>query len=611
MNRPRGLVVAAVAAILIPPTGIAALGQVPRFQPGRASQSPDGPALRVAPTPLRLVDAQGHPIAGAVVATYFTRDVDRESRFTPGEEVESRTSDQHGEVSLPLGIPVRREGVGIYAIRPDRDRLLVGVHTLTREQVGQRAMIVMHPACRVRLRVECPGFRELRAKFHAELGGPDWEWAAYVMLGEGPRAPHPLFTRSTTGHLEFLLPPGRYTILAYGSATAGESQSIEIGPGHRVRNLGIVEVLPSRLAQQGIFRDFWRSVRPDPPARWDGEASSKEVVIRPPRWGPAPKGSIPSIRDLAFSPDGKLLATAHGYSQRPGEVKLWSVQTGELAATLAVPGGEDGVHELAFAPDGRILAGSVGSMDILSLPSVVVLWDVAGRREPRVLRGHSATVTAVAFAPDGRTLASGGADRTVRFWDLASGRESGRIEVEPEWPLAVAYAPDGKTLAIASGEALKLWDIPGNRLRAPLEAEGFWVQSLAFAPDGRTLAAAGAAVGPDHQVREGHVRLYDVTQDPPARRATLTREIEAPLRANLGQDLFGDVVFTPDGRRVASITRSTLAIWDAATGVERDSLDRTFLRSQDHLAISPDGRWLAVTEAQGVKLIDIVPPPLP
>jgi WD40 repeat protein len=199
----------------------------------------------------------------------------------------------------------------------------------------------------------------------------------------------------------------------------------------------------------------------------------------------------------------------------------------------------------------------------------------------------------------------------VRFWDLASGRESGRIEVEPEWPLALAYTPDGKTLAIASGEALKLWDIPRERLRATLEAEGFWVQSLAFAPGGRSLAAAGATVGPDHQVREGHVRLYDMAQDPPARRATLTREIEAPLRANLGQDLFGDVVFTPDGRRVASIARSTLAIWDAATGVQRDSLEPSSLRFLDHLAISPDGRWLAVADAQGVKLIDIVPPPLP
>ena len=128
--------------------------------------------------------------------------------------------------------------------------------------------------------------------------------------------------------------------------------------------------------------------------------------------------------------------------------------------------------------------------------------------EPRVLRGHKASVTSIAFSPDGKTLASGGGDRMVRFWDVATGREIDRFEVDKnsEWPQAIAYARDGKTLAVAGGETLKLWSVPDNRLQATLEPDGFWVQSLAFSPDGRTLAAAGTTVGPEHQVQEARVR---------------------------------------------------------------------------------------------------------
>jgi hypothetical protein len=135
-----------------------------------------------------------------------------------------------------------------------------------------------------------------------------------------------------------------------------------------------------------------------------------------------------------------LLATAHWYDGDPGEVKLWDAKTGTLVASLPAPIKDAGIIDMTFSPDGKILAGSVGSLPNPWPPGVVVLWDVAGCRELKVLRGHSARITALAFAPDGQTLTSGGEDRTVRFWDVASGRETGRIDGNSGWVRSLAYS---------------------------------------------------------------------------------------------------------------------------------------------------------------------------
>ena len=76
---------------------------------------------------LRLTDAQGRPVVGAVVGTAFIRDGDREPSFTPADRTESQVSDEQGEASLIL--PVSRPEVAtiVYAIRPDKDRPLVGM----------------------------------------------------------------------------------------------------------------------------------------------------------------------------------------------------------------------------------------------------------------------------------------------------------------------------------------------------------------------------------------------------------------------------------------------------------------------------------------------------
>ncbi len=491
------------------------------YQPGKAAR-----------TPLRLVDLQGHPVAGAVVGTSFERDRDRERLFRPVEANESDTSDARGEASLTL-----TDGTAVYAIRQDKEGAIVGVHLVAPAEVGRPIAIVMHPACRVRMRIDLPELRAAAARFHAELGD-DYAWrAATAGLVGDSRSSRPglrLYTHSSLGDLEFLLPPGRYEFDARGQGNYRELEPMEIKPGHRLRDMGTVEIPVRANIRQGIFLGYHRFRRPDFPTRPGDEAVGERIQLRRVERLPM-DGETAGAWGLAFSPDGRLLATGHSNKNDlnflPGDVRLWDTRTGKLVATWPVPDEAGGVRALAFSPDGRTLAGPVGRTDGLSPHWPVVLWDVDGRRAPRVLRGHRTWVRALAFAPDGKTLASGGTDKTVILWDVAGGREAGRIEATTARVASLAFGSDGKTLAIAGGPNLDLWDVPGRRIRARLDEPKLAVTSVAFTPDGRTLAAAG-----EHAV-DGWVRLYDLAGDRPALRAELTLERRArpsPARSTTG-----------------------------------------------------------------------------
>jgi len=122
---------------------------------------------------------------------------------------------------------------------------------------------------------------------------------------------------------------------------------------------------------------------------------------------------------LAFSPDGRLLASINSNWKRRGKkadpaaatgyaIHLWETATG--AGVLTFPA-EDGNTRVAFSPDGRLLAVAAPSQEIL-------VWDLRRGRELRRFKGFDAAVTWLAFAPDGRRLVSGLDDSTLLVWDV-------------------------------------------------------------------------------------------------------------------------------------------------------------------------------------------------
>ena len=141
-------------------------------------------------------------------------------------------------------------------------------------------------------------------------------------------------------------------------------------------------------------------------------ASSEQGRNRPPLgcgYRPAGSGcsggtSTPHSR-LAFEPGSRLLASGGD----DGDILIWDTVTGSLVRTL--PKSTETIYALGYSPDGRLLASGHGyppleEVDHMRGRGVVRLWDAASGRLLRTLRGHTQNVTGVAFSPDGLTLAS-------------------------------------------------------------------------------------------------------------------------------------------------------------------------------------------------------------
>jgi WD40 repeat protein len=117
------------------------------------------------------------------------------------------------------------------------------------------------------------------------------------------------------------------------------------------------------------------------------------------------EGGYPAVMDLAFSPDGKLLATASDDQK----VQIWNPNSGKLLYTL-----EGGGHTVAFSPDGRLLASGDLSFDGINAH----VWDTRTGKQLQILKGHTEGSIDVAFSPDGRMLATGARDGTIRLWGI-------------------------------------------------------------------------------------------------------------------------------------------------------------------------------------------------
>lgn len=353
----------------------------------------------------------------------------------------------------------------------------------------------------------------------------------------------------------------------------------------------------------------------------EGPEESGIVDIRDARTGRSIRsfrGHGVDVNDVAFSPSGKLLATAGD----DGAVKVWAVPSGRNVLDSRLRGGVARVFGPSISPDGSLTAaawpnqnrvrivrtrtgeqvadirvdspvdttfspdGSRLAVSSCCNPGRVLVLDARTGRLLLTTRGGDPTaIRDIAWSPDGRWIAAASSDNSAHVYDARTGRLRFTTPGNIAEDNGVDWSPDSTRLAVASNDGtVRITEVreTGTREVLTLAAQDLrnGARSVAFSPDGRRLMTSDWAVT--------SVKIWDVG---PTAGAEIGNFQEGATFSNAA------AAFTPDGASVylpdpaGTVSRRDVRSGDRTTRLrgqaDGDDGDPT-------LALSPDGRYLAV-----------------
>jgi WD40 repeat protein len=398
------------------------------------------------------------------------------------------------------------------------------------------------------------------------------------------------FDSSTPSKL--LLTPGPHSITVLRPGFKPWQRLVNVEPGAE-KNLNAV--------LEGEGAGVKSAAAQSPPQTASGQ--KPELVVG--------SGHTASVTAMAFSPDGKMLASGDG----SGAVKLWDVNSGSGLRTLsgevmeAVSKG-DGVSALAFSADGKTLAGARVAMGEAvagksSWMTEITLWDVQSGRVLSSISGHGGKIQSLAFNPMRRWLAGGGMDKTVTLWDLDTGQQFKTFTGSAEMVSVVMFSPDGA--AVLSGgwdTVIELWDVASGTIMRQTKGNPAFSMARTWAnmPGGMSVAAFMGIVSPSFSQAANRlagvgdlnvVSVWDLAAN------VKLREFKAV------EEGVSSVVLSPAGKTLARGDGvGNISLWDVDAGTELATIKRG--PSSDVIALSPDSSIVAQVEEEGhvIKLWD-------
>ena len=342
------------------------------------------------------------------------------------------------------------------------------------------------------------------------------------------------------------------------------------------------------------------------------------------------------VHDVAFSPDGTLLATACS----DGQLRLFDATTGQMMASTMAH--RDSVLSVSFSPDGRGLVTS-------SYDKTIGIWDVAEPQDVtqiQRLRGHSWWVHEAVYSPDGLHIVSAGHDGKVIVWKRSSDEPNATFEERAQFAghdgpvYAVAFSPDSKHIATGGHDKrVMVWDysrqdttsirdrLDGIVATPPvfraLDGHRAAIRSVSFSSDGKrvvtgsvdnTLKIWDTSNGQLHRTLRGHEREVRAAMFSPDDQSVISGGFDETVRIwkiggyresrMLGtetvdghSDAVMDARFSATGDYIVTASRDrTARIWDHQAG----KVFRELSEGHDYLASAANvfSRWQAASNGR-------------
>ena len=249
---------------------------------------------------------------------------------------------------------------------------------------------------------------------------------------------------------------------------------------------------------------------------WDVENATQHAILTP------GQGDIFNpLRELTVSSGIKKIAGR----KLQGTIQIWNAETVELVASIPT---DEMIHywPLILSSDGKFLAGR----DLL-LKNKVEIWQTDPGAHLFTLEDFTSPVTAYVFSPDGKFFVSGDEDGTIILWDVETGTQRKRLTGPAKSIRTLAFSADGKILASASENEIRLWDAHTRDLIGILDT-GLNVGPLAFSPDGKRLACGTG---------DGRIQVW-----------TLVPNFQVQSTFSGHQGFVHVLMFAPDGKTLAS-----------------------------------------------------------